>query len=177
MKLLLITCLLVSAAFTCKQQSAGGSARPTADTLNPLHHTLPADSLQFVFTVIHKDRQNLIIKVNASLLNPFPDTVYFLTYTCDGLVYDFVYDTAKLELMPHYLCNATFPILGKIPPKGQLDFDASFMQRSADKTVKLGYGIFRVDKNFPIKAGISQLIEFRQKATRTVLIGGEKIIQ
>lgn len=90
------------------------------------------------------------IEIKAILYNDNIDTVYFLTSTCDGEQYSLRYDTAKFELTPFMNCNASFPSLAKIGPKGQYSFQAHFRCSSNETKIKIGFDFYSVDKTFDL---------------------------
>jgi len=86
------------------------------------------------------------IEIKAIIYNDNIDTAYFLTSTCDGEQYSLRYDTAKFELTPLMNCNASFPRVVKIAPKGQHDFQAHFRCSSSETKIKMGFDFYSVDK-------------------------------
>ncbi len=80
--------------------------------------------------------------------NSNADTVYFLSSSCDGEQYSLRSDTAKFVLTPFINCNASYPRLMKIAPKGQYDFQVHFKCSSKATKVKLGFDFYSVDKSF-----------------------------
>lgn len=101
---------------SCKENKANTKIiskvnSPEIDTPTIKEQNLPVDSIRFDIVVRKKASKDNSIKINASFFNMYKDTVYFLTWGCDGLIYDFIYDTAKLGLSPHYLCNASSPVI------------------------------------------------------------------
>jgi hypothetical protein len=90
------------------------------------------------------------VEIKATLYNDNIDTAYFLTSTCGGEQYSLRYDTAKFELISFMNCNASFPRLAKIAPKGEYDFQAHFRCISSETKIKIGFDFYSVDKSFDL---------------------------
>jgi hypothetical protein len=88
------------------------------------------------------------VTLNCSLYNTSRDTVYALSISCNGMQYQLQYDSAILQLNPSPLCNASWPIIIKIPPKEKVDFMAYFKVINKDKEIKLGYNLYETEKAF-----------------------------
>lgn len=101
--------------------------------------------IRFSFTA---KRNNTGISVNATLHNPYADTVYFLSTSCDGLPYLLQMDTTKFTVHPRILCNASWPVVVKIPPAGKLDFIAYLSSRKKENELKLGFDFYEVGPSF-----------------------------
>ena len=106
------------------------------------------DNVRFDFKATNMVNFKKTIEINATLINDNLDTIYFLTSSCDGMQYSLEYDTTKLFLTPFMNCNANFPMIGKIPPKGKLDFDAHFSFSEKVTSINLGFDFYRIDKSF-----------------------------
>jgi len=108
------------------------------------------ENIRFDFSVGRINTFQETIEIKASLFNDNPDTVYFLSSSCNGEQYSLRYDTAKFVLTPFINCNASYPRLMKIAPKGQYDFQAHFRCSSKEAKIKLGFDLYSVDKSFDI---------------------------
>jgi hypothetical protein len=108
------------------------------------------DNVRFDFKATNMVNFKKTIEINATLFNDNSDTIYFLTSSCDGMQYSLEYDTTKLFLTPFMNCNASFPMIEKIPPKGKLDFDAHFSFREKVTSINLGFNFYRVDRSFDL---------------------------
>ncbi len=104
------------------------------------------DKIRFDFTARQTDSFRKTIEIKASLINDNADTVYFLTSTCDGEQYSLRYDTTKFILASLRMCNASFPRLEKIAPKGHYSFQAHFRAATSENTIKLGFDFYQVGK-------------------------------
>lgn len=104
--------------------------------------------IRFSFTAV---RDNKFITVNATLHNPGSDTVYLLSTSCDGLPYLLNADSAKFTVSPRLLCNASWPVIMKIPPRDRLDFIAYLTCRTVEKEIKLGFDLYEVDQAFDLR--------------------------
>ena len=113
------------------------------------------------------------------LFNDNTDTVYFLSSTCDGEQYSLRYDTAKFVLTPFMNCNASYPIIIKIAPRGQHDFQAHFRCSSKETKIKLGFDFYSVDKSFDLTNKNSGDINIfnRPKDKQTIIWVDEKAIK
>src|ERR1700741_3523816 len=161
---------------SCNQNKAETKIFNQVDTTGINYRDLPVDSMRFDFAVTRRSKIDSLIKVRATLHNLYKDTVYFLTWTCDGLIYDFKYDTAKLNLFPNVLCNASFPMVEKIPPNDKLNFDADFVLKTKEKSINLGYDFYRIEKDFDIKADFHKIIKYQEDKRKTILTTTEKFI-
>ncbi len=119
------------------------------------------------------------IEIKASLFNDNMDTVYFLSSTCDGEQYSLRYDTAKFVLTPFMNCNASYPIIIKIAPKGQHDFQAHFRLSNKETKINLGFDFYSVDKLFDLtNKDLGDINIFnRPKDKQTIIWAGEKAIK
>jgi len=165
----LIASLISVSLLSCGNNKVGTPVITKIDTFKIENKNLPVDKITFDFAISKKAKKNRMIKINTTFFNSYKDTVYFLTWTCDGLVNDIVYDTAKMALFPHYSCNASFPMIGKIPPNDKLDFDANFILKTDDKKMKLSYDFYRVESDFDIKADIHKIIKYQDDRQKTIL--------
>lgn len=109
-----------------------------------------SDNVRFDFKATNMVKFKKTIEINATLFNDNSDTIYFLTSSCDGTQYSLEYDTTKLFLTPVMNCNASFPMIGEIPPKGKLNFDAHFSFKEKVTSIKLGFDFYRIDKSFDL---------------------------
>lgn len=118
------------------------------------------------------------IEIKAALYNDNPDTVYFLTSTCDGIIYSFQYDTSKFMISPRLFCNASFPMVVRIAPHDSYEFNAYFRSRSHEKSIKLGFDFYAISKDFNFKnKNIGELhIYYRPKEQQTIIWAPEEII-
>lgn len=119
------------------------------------------------------------IEIKASLFNDNIDTIYFLSSTCDGEQYSLRYDTAKFLLTPFINCNASYPIIIKIAPKSQHDFQAHFRCRNAETKIKLGFDFYLVDKSFNLTSKNLENINIfnRPKDKQIIVWADEKTIK
>jgi hypothetical protein len=117
------------------------------------------------------------IEIRATILNNSIDTIYFLTTTCDGDQYSLRYDTSKFILTPSVYCNASFPRLQKIEPKGQYDFKAHFCSNSKESVIVLGFDFYPVDKSFDLSQISVGKIHNRSAKDQSVLWAKEKTIE
>lgn len=137
----------------------------------------PKENIRFDFTAERMDAHKETIEIKASLFNDNTDTAYFLSSSCDGDQYSLRYDTAKFVLTPFMGCNASYPCLLRIAPKGQYDFVAHFRYRANETKIKLGFDFYSVDGSFdPNKVGLGR-IHGRQEEEQTVLWASEKTIK
>ncbi|MBL7747373.1 MAG: hypothetical protein JNM19_08115 [Chitinophagaceae bacterium] len=121
--------------------------------------------IHFSFTA---KRINTGITVNATLHNPYADTVYFLSTSCDGLPYSLQLDTAKFTASARFVCNASWPVILKIPPAGKLDFAAYLTSRKKENELKLGFDFYEVGPSFDTNVqGLN--VHNREAAHRNVI--------
>lgn len=119
------------------------------------------------------------IEIKASLFNDNSDTVYFLSTTCFGERYSLRYDTSKFVLTPFRNCNASYPEIKKIAPKGRYDFITHFRCSSSEETIKLGFDFYSVDKSFDLtNKNIGELnIHNRPNDKQSIIWANEKTIK
>jgi hypothetical protein len=137
------------------------------------------ENIRFDFSAVRINTFHETIEIKASLFNDNIDTVYFLSSTCEGEQYSLRFDTAKFVLTPFKNCNASFPRLMKIAPKGQYDFQAHFNCSSKEAKVKLGFDFYSVDKSFDLKnKNLGDINIFnRPKDKQTIIWADEKTIK
>jgi hypothetical protein len=107
-------------------------------------------NIKFDFRVEKLTEYKETLKVYGTLYNPNKDTVYLLTTSCDGMQYSLQYDSVKFFLAPFMLCNASWPLIAKIPPEDKLDFIAHFKSLGKNNEIKIGFDLFEVEKSFDI---------------------------
>lgn len=146
----------------------------SADTSGLL---LPAGQMVFDYTINTRYSNKGGISVDAKLFNGGADTVYFLTWTCDGLADDFVYDTSELAVFHNLMCNASFPEIDTIAPAKAVYIKAafSFTHKPLSK-VNLGYAFNRVAKRFDPDNPM-HMDAYRKCYGKVILRAAEKLIE
>ena len=132
-------------------------------------------NIRFDFTAGQIEKNDETIEIKASLFNDNLDTVYFLSSTCDGEQYSLCYDTLKFVSTPIFLCNASFPKIIKIGPKGKHDFKTHFKCVNNETIIKLGFDFYSLDKSYDLKN--KNLEYIRSDANHTVIWAIEKSIK
>jgi len=132
-------------------------------------------TVRFDFTAEKIKNYDKTIEIKASLFNDNLDTVYFLSSTCDGEQYSLCYDTLKFVSTPIFLCNASFPKIIKIAPKGKHYFKAHLKCVNNDATIKLGFDFHSVDKSYDLQN--KNLEDSRSDNNHTVIWAIEKPIK
>lgn len=86
-----------------------------------------------------------LIMVLSTLYNPNYDTVCFRTYSCDGMQYEMEFDKKGFSAAPTIVCNFSYPVLVKIPPKEKIEY--SFQLKLLKKTneIRIGYNFIEVN--------------------------------
>jgi hypothetical protein len=135
------------------------------------------ENIRFDFTVGRINTFKETIEIKASLFNDNTDTVYFLSSSCDGEQYSLRYDTAKFVLTPFMNCNASYPRLMKIAPKGKYDFQAHFRCSSNETKIKLGFDFYSVDKSVGMDKITLADVHSRQEKEQTIIWTDEKTIK
>ena len=148
-----------------------------AVTGSNMTETKVKENIRFDFSVGRINTFEETIEIKASLFNDNADTVYFLSSSCDGEQYSLRYDTAKFVLTPFMNCNASYPRLMKIAPKGQYDFQAHFRCSSKETKIKLGFDFYSVDKSLDLNKITLADIHGRHEKKQTVLWTDEKTIK
>lgn len=106
------------------------------------------DNIKFDFRATRTKSTDNVAIVYATLYNPNPDTVYFLSTSCDGIQYDLEFDRQQFDNAPGILCNASWPIILKIPPMGKLDFVAGIKILQPADEIKLGFDFRETGSSF-----------------------------
>ena len=142
-------------------------------------HEKVRENIRFDFTAERLNTFKETIEIKASLFNDNTDTVYFLSSSCDGEEYSLRYDTAKFVLTPFINCNASYPRLMKIAPKGQYDFQAHFRFGSKETNIKLGFDFYSVDKSFDLtNKNLGEINIFNRPKDKQIIIwANEKTIK
>ena len=157
----------------------GEQTQPKEVTVVKFHKPKISESpkIRFDFTAGRINTFRETIEIKASLYNDNTDTVSFLTSTCDGEQYSLRYDTTRFILTPYINCNASYPRLERIPPKGHYDFQAHFRVRTSETKIKLGFDFYQVDKAIDLKKFSLINIHDRQSDDQNILWANEKTIQ
>jgi hypothetical protein len=144
-----------------------------------LNKTNSAKGIHFIYTASKINSYKGELEVNASLYNDYLDTAFFLSSSCDGIIYSLRYDTTEMDIIPQILCNASFPIILAIPPKEKIDFTFFFGFKKQISSLKLGIDYYSVDKSFKLKEhpeiDLSEIL-YRPKYEQVVIWGDEKTI-
>jgi len=136
------SCNDISPKIQVASQTVNESASPIKNS---------SDNVRFDFKASNMVNFKETIEINATLFNDNLDTIYFMTSSCDGMQYSLEYDTTKFDLTPFMHCNVSYPMIGKIPPNGKLDFDAHFRFKEKATSIKLGFDFYRIDKSFDLR--------------------------
>lgn len=134
-------------------------------------------NIRFDFSAERINTFKETVEIKATLFNDNEDTVYFLSSSCDGEQYSLKYDTAKFVLTSFLNCNASFPILLKIAPKGQYEFQAHFRCRSNVTKIKLGFDFYSVDKSVDLNKISLADIHHRKETEQIIIWADEKTIK
>lgn len=135
------------------------------------------ENIRFDFSAGRINTFQETIEIKASLFNDNADTVYFLTSSCYGEQYSLRYDTSKFMLTSFINCNASFPSLMKIAPKGQYDFQAHFICSSKETKIKLGFDFYSVDKSLDMNKITLADIHDRNEKEQTIIWTDDKTIK
>lgn len=106
------------------------------------------DNIKFDFRAERLPEFKETIKIYGTLFNPNKDTVYLLTTSCNGIEYCLQYDSTKFQSYPFILCNASWPIVARIPPKNKLEFIAHLKALDKSNEIKLGFSLYEVESSF-----------------------------
>lgn len=144
-----------------------------------LNKTNSAKGIHFNYTASKINSTKGELEVNASIYNEYLDTAFFLSSSCDGIIYSLRYDTTEMDIIPQILCNASFPIILAIPPKEKIDFTFFLGFKKQIYSLKLGIDYYSVDKSFKLKEhpeiDLTE-IHSRPKNEQVLIWGDEKII-
>lgn len=125
------------------------------------------DNITFDFRATLPKSTDNAARIYATLYNPNTDTVYFLSTSCEGIQYDLEFDRQRFENAPGILCNASWPIILKIPPQGKLDFTVSIKILQPSDEIKLGFNFREAGPQFDIP---EENISLRYHTTRPAKI-------
>jgi hypothetical protein len=134
-------------------------------------------NIRFDFSASRINTYKETIEIKASLFNDNTDTVYFLSSSCDGAQYSLHYDRTKFVLTPFLNCNVNYPILIKIAPKGQYNFQAHFRCSSKETKIKLGFDFYPVDKSFDLNKISLAGVHGRQEKEQSIIWTDVKTIE
>lgn len=116
------------------------------------------------------------IEINATLHNDYTDTVYFLSSTCLGIGYSLRFVNDKFSLSSSIQCNASFPLLLKIAPKGKYEFQAHLGEIGKERRIKMGFDFYKVDKAIDLdKVSLSE-IHYRPENEQVIIWAEEQEI-
>ncbi len=107
------------------------------------------DSIQFNFTHIESSGFSSALKIRGSISNNGPKTIYFLSYSCDGMQDFVVCDTNFFQPERMMQCNMTIPIKIELKPGKKKEFIAHFMPRTKQNNpLILAYKLVLLDRQF-----------------------------
>ena len=106
------------------------------------------DNIKFDFRAEKLSKYKETIKIYGTLFNLNKDTVYLLTTSCNGIEYCLQYDSTKFLSQAFLLCNASWPIVAKIPPNDKLEFTAHFKVLDKSNEIKIGFSLYEVEGSF-----------------------------
>lgn len=135
------------------------------------------ENIRFDFSAEQINTHEGTIEIKATLYNDNTDTVYFLSSSCDGEQYSLRYDTTLFVLVPVLNCNASYPRLIKIEPKGKYEFKSHFRCNSNETKIRLGFDFYPVDKSFDLNMISLAGIHHRQQKDQTIIWSDEKAIK
>ena len=173
--------IILTLGLSCNSGGQENKSELTA-TGSDRTETKVKQNIRFDFSVGRVNTFQETIEIKASLFNDNADTVYFLSSSCNGEQYSLRYDTSKFVLTPFMNCNASYPRIIKIAPKGQYDFQAHFRcssSSSKETKIKLGFDFYSVDKSFDLTSkNLGDINIFnRPKDKQTILWADEKAIK
>lgn len=149
------------------------------DSVQVAKQNLSLDKIKFDFTARKIPNVQNYININATLSNLNVDTVYLYTWTDHGKQYSLLYDTTKFAYFPESVGNATYPIVEKIPPEGNLSFSAVFLMRKQENEIKLDYDFFRIESQLDMdfrNMDFNKTSSFERQRQKTILTGPEKLL-
>jgi hypothetical protein len=147
------------------------------------HYTASSDTaerktpsnIRFEFTAERRNASRDIVDIKASLFNDNIDTVYFLSSTCGGEQYSLRSDSAGCALTTLINCNASYPVVIKIAPKGRHDLQANFRCDSNTTRMKLGFDFYTVDRSFNIAGkNIGEINIFNRPSDEQTIIWADE---
>lgn len=116
------------------------------------------------------------IEINATLHNDYTDTVYFLSSTCLGIGYSLRFVNDNFFHTSSIQCNASFPMLLQIAPKGKYEFQAHLGEIGKEKRIKMGFDFCKVDKVIDLdKVSLSE-IHYRPENEQVIIWAKEQVI-
>lgn len=176
MKRQILILMILTFGLSCNSSGQENKSK-LAFTGSERSETKVKENIRFDFSVVRINTFEDTIEIKASLFNDNAYAVYFLSSTCDGEQYSLRYDTTKFQLTPFLNCNASFPKLMKIAPKGQYDFQAHFRCSSKETKIKLGFDLYSVDKSLDLNKFTLADIHGRNEKEQTVIWTNEKTIK
>ena len=117
-----------------------------------------------------------VIAVTAWLYNPGPDTVYFLEVNCSGVLSGLRYDTSAVQLESSIPCCRVSSLKQKIVPGTKFEFDVitRLKIRGNQKTIQLGFDLYRVNRSFDAEYSSVDLLKIlKRKPKRQYVIWAE----
>jgi hypothetical protein len=148
---------ILTLLFSCSEESVTGSSngkRLFEPTENNKSRLAKIERVKFSYsidTTYFMGNERLFI-LDCKLYNGNIDTLYFYTMSCYGWVYNFDYDTSKIQHFSSIDCCTSNPIIKSIPPKSDFKFKAEFFAKDRKtKKIKVQYYIYQVDANFNVR--------------------------
>lgn len=164
MSSVLLFTVFVSGALSCTSETNVVAADPAvdytvSDSVNGIRFEAAAKQLN----------PEALVSVTCTLFNDNDDTAYFVTSSCAGEAYSIQYDTSLFYLNPMINCNASWPMMSKIPPHGNVVLETHFINRKNQPTMKLGYDFFKVKPTFDISKLSLADVHYRPQQNKTVV--------
>ncbi len=177
--------LIISTSCNLNEQGNGAQSSPQIDKATgagPISQdatkkdntpeTETIKDIRFAVKSCRTDASKDTIGIRATLYNDNTDTVYFLSTSCYGVLYSLRYNTAKFDLSPLVFCNASWPQLNSIAPKGQYPFlvYARLRRKINEQKIKLGFDFYSVDKSvYPTNEKLKSSNFFRPEKQQTII--------
>ena len=179
-KIVPIVLICLALIFSIGLKTVGG--QESKKQLNSATYTaLPkvknVDSVHFDISARRNGTFTEAIEIKATLFNNGGDTIYFLTNTCEGEQYSLRYNAAKFILTSVKNCNASYPRLQKIAPKGHYDFQGRFRSNSMEAKITVGFDFYSVHKSIDLSQISLANIHNRPIKDQNVLWANEKTIE
>jgi len=107
------------------------------------------DSIEFNYTHVESIGLSGPLKIRGSIANNSAKTIYFLSYSCDGMQDFIICDTVLFRPTRFLNCNYSIPVKIELKPQAKKEFTAHLIPRTKQATpLSLEFKLILLDREF-----------------------------
>jgi len=131
------------------------------------------DSVKFDIKIYPVEVRMYDYEIEARLFNKNVDTVYFLSMSCFGDKDLLEFDTAEYKVIDFTTCPVSNPTICKIAPDSSYKFNFRMSAKQDANTLKVGFDLFAVNKDFVLEFGNQINIIERPQEEKNIIYSQE----